>query len=159
MAIGSVVESEPISVRQSFALKRLMAGDTVKDAARRSGIGYSTLRKWMAHDAAFRDALVRGRRALMEATLSLAHAVSEKAVGCLVDSVDGKPISPQQIRAAGMLIDLAVKASERFDVLGELEALRKLVYGESPERDSEAEDSGDEPEGPEGLQLLPRPAG
>jgi hypothetical protein len=55
-----------LNPRQAAAVAALLGGASAEEAARRAGVGRSTLFRWKADDPAFREALDAGRRALVE---------------------------------------------------------------------------------------------
>jgi predicted site-specific integrase-resolvase len=80
------VASENLTAKQEKALAALLALGEVKAAAKSSGVGETTLWRWLKDDA-FNAAYRDGRRRLVEASASRLTADSSKASRVLLEAV------------------------------------------------------------------------
>lgn len=114
--------------KQELAIAALLSQRSIEDAARASGIGEKTLRRWLqtaSFSNAYRDAR---RQAVGQATARLQQATSAAVSVLLTIMLDANASSSSRIRAAQVVIDTSFKAVELDDIearLVELERLRK----------------------------------
>lgn len=126
-------EREPeLDRRQTRVLGLLLAGFHVSTVAKKTGVGRSTIFRWLRHDEAFKDALRAGQRqSLGELSRSLA-AFDQLAVATLADLARDKKIPPATRRAAAnqllqrriqvaMVADLEDRLSMLEDAEGDID--------------------------------------
>ena len=117
--------------RQQKALVALIRAPTIEAAAEKAGVGYSTLRRWMREDTAFKiayraafDELLQDASA--QAKQSLSPAL--KALGEIVED-EGQPATAR-ISAARSILEYGLKLTETVDILARLDALEGSLGGE-----------------------------
>jgi hypothetical protein len=102
------------------AVTALLSCATIKQAARKAGVGLRTLTRWLSDDRQFQQLLARARqRALELAVGRLAKSTANAVTTLAKASKDG------DVKAAGMVIDRALKGVELADVLARVERLEE----------------------------------
>jgi hypothetical protein len=121
------VASENLNPKQEKALASLLALGEVKAAAKASGVGETTLWRWLKDEtfaAAYRD----GRRRLVEACASRLTTDSAKASKMLLDiAEDTSAPASARVSAARAIIENSIKAIETLDLEPRLKELEKAV--------------------------------
>jgi hypothetical protein len=113
---------EKLDRTKEAAIAALLARPSIKAAAAQVGVNEQTLRSWLKLPdflAEYRAA----RRQLVEAALARLQKAAGKAVRTLVRNLKAAKAS-DQIRAACVLLEQAVKAVEVLDLSTQLEELR-----------------------------------
>ena len=111
------------SRKHQEAIAALLGARTIADAARATGIGEKTLRRWLSEpdfqDAyrSAREEAVRGAVGRLQALLSKATETLERALSC------GKPAV--ELRAAVAAFEQAYKGTELLDLADRIAALEK----------------------------------
>lgn len=120
-----------MTARQKKALAALISSPTIKAAAKASGIGYTTIRRWLKEDEAFAqayrdaaaevmdDAVFLARNSITPALLTLRQIISDKGQAGAVRS-----------QASRTLLEYGAKLTERGDVLDRLDKLEKSMQEE-----------------------------
>jgi hypothetical protein len=106
---------------QELAIAALLSCRTIKAAAKRCGIDESSLRGWLRLPefvAEYRAA----RREIVDSAICRIQAATDKAVRTLERNLKGKRPS-DEIRAATVLLEFAVKAVDQTNLLARIEAL------------------------------------
>lgn len=103
------------------AVAALLAAPTVMAAAKKAGVGYRTLKTWLAEDA-FRGQYAEARRRLLEHSLSRLQRATAAAVTTLLKAIRGDD-GKLAVRAAVAVIDRALKGAELMEVEARLAAL------------------------------------
>ena len=117
-----------MTARQKKALAALISSPTIKAAAKTSGIGYTTIRRWLKEDEAFvqayrdaaaevmDDAVFLARNSITPALLTLRQIISDKGQNGAVRS-----------QASRTLLEYGARLTERADVLERLDKLEKSM--------------------------------
>lgn len=114
--------------KQEVAIAALLTQRSIEDAARASGIGEKTLRRWLqtpTFSTAYRNAR---RQAVGQATARLQQATSAAVSVLLTIMLDGNAPTSSRIRAAQAVIDTSFRAVELDDIearVAELESLKE----------------------------------
>jgi hypothetical protein len=108
--------------KREAAVAALLEEPTVQKAAARAGVGYRTLKQWLAEDREFQELYARARRQLLQHAVGRLQRACGKAVSRLVRAL-GAGKDADAIRAATAILDRAVSGAELLDVLERLEAL------------------------------------
>ena len=117
--------------RQKKALSALIESPSIKQAAERAGIGYSTVRTWLKEDAVFRAAYQTELAALVESAAAQAKRALSPALSTLREIVEDPEVSTAaRISAARALLEYGIRAIEAFDLIPRLEALERGFHEE-----------------------------
>ena len=76
-----------LSAAQSLALTRLLAGETVTEAARAAGVDRTTVHRWLREDFSFQASLNRGKREIRQAIQARLLQIAHEAVGTVESAV------------------------------------------------------------------------
>src|SRR5262245_24269845 len=107
------------------AVAALLEMPTFGEAAERLGVSESTLRRW-AQQPEFAELYREARLQMLEGTLARLQAATGGAVETLVRLLDdGSPNAA--CRAAGLILDHAVRAAELLDLSVRLKALESRL--------------------------------
>ena len=117
------MEDEELSGRQTSAILALLTTKTLADAAKKAGVGESTLREWMAQPA-FAAKLRTARGEVIDRTVTALVRVSLQAVAELERNLDPKKPPEVQVRAAKALLDQLVKVVALADLQSQVDDLR-----------------------------------
>jgi hypothetical protein len=102
---------------QEQALAALLEKRTIAEAAAVVGVNEKTLREWLK-DPGFAAAYRQTRRELLEASIGRIQAATGTAVDTLLAvAQDAEAKSADRLRAAGLLLEYAVRGAEVADVL------------------------------------------
>jgi hypothetical protein len=116
-----------LNAKQESALAALLTLGEVRAAAKKAGIGETTLWRWLK-DEAFASAYREARRKVLEATASRLTSDSTKASRVLLQiAQDKKAPASARVSAAKVIIENAVKAVETLDLEPRLKELEKAV--------------------------------
>ncbi|MDT7807328.1 MAG: hypothetical protein QOJ70_1141 [Acidobacteriota bacterium] len=121
------VASENLTAKQEKALASLLALGEVKAAAKSSGVGETTLWRWLKEDA-FNAAYRDGRRRLVEASASRLTADSSKASRVLLEiAEDRQAPASARVAAARAIIENSIKVVETLDLEPRLKEIEKRL--------------------------------
>ena len=113
---------------QHKAIEALLIASDVKDAAKRAGVAYSTLRGWLAADAAFAAAYADARRQATEQALAVIQASARDAAGVLAEIMNDPDVPPaHRLNAAWRVLELATRAIERDEIERRLADLERQL--------------------------------
>lgn len=116
--------------RQQRALAALIRSPTIEAAATAAGIGYTTLRRWLKEDDAFRSAYQAELTGLVEAAAAQAKQSLAPALSTLREIVEDPEVgAAARISAARALLDYGLKLTEIADIIPRLEALENDARG------------------------------
>jgi hypothetical protein len=111
--------------KRETAIAALLTCQTLKQAARKVGIGERTLRLWLREDE-FRCAYQAARRQALEKAISSLHGALGQAVQTLKRRLKGGK-EADQIRAALGIFDRAMSGAEMLDLTSKVEELETIV--------------------------------
>ena len=110
--------------KQGQAIVALMSCTSTEAAARKAGVGESTLRAWLTKPD-FLAALRGAQREIYQQSMTQLVRVTGKAVAALEQILDDKEAPPAvRVSAAKAVLDLAAKASDD-DLEARVEALER----------------------------------
>ena len=112
------VENSSLTIRQQSALSIIAASPSVAQAARTSGIGQSTIYRWMEDDD-FRGELTRLRRESAELARRELQGLMLRSVSVLADAMED-PDKAVRLRAARYAMSFALR-------VGEIETLKREI--------------------------------
>jgi hypothetical protein len=124
---------EKLTRRQEAAIAALLTRPTVEAAAAECGVGYSTLKGWLAQPG-FRAEYAAARRRLVDRAVLVLQQATTRAVGTLVRHLEAdRPADA--ISAAKTVLDQAFRGMEILDLAAEVQSLREEVEAIRHERD------------------------
>jgi hypothetical protein len=115
-----------LTPKQSALIAALLTETTVSAAACKAGVSEATARRWLAQVAvanAYRDA----RRQIVEQALVVLQRATNGAVLTLLRNLSATTPEAVQVRAAGMILDYAVRAVEISDLAARVDQLEQLI--------------------------------
>ena len=116
--------------RETF-LAALLAGNSIKDAAREAGIGERTGKRWMS-EAEFRSEYDRARRELVQQATSRLRKSMNRSVDTL-DSIAADSDAPpaSRVSAGRAIVELGLKAVVLEDLENRIRQLEESLKGEN----------------------------
>lgn len=120
-----------LTPNQVSALAALLAGRSVRAAAKAAGVDPATVHRWL-NDPSFRAAQQAGRRELAQQSLAQLQGITKTAIGVVEELMTDKtkPASVR-LRAAQIVIEATVKWLELEDFADRLTALEQ-AYATKP---------------------------
>jgi hypothetical protein len=120
-------EDRQLNVRQTRAIAALIEHATITEAAAACDIGESTIRRWLADDEAFREALRDATQRLLEHTLAHAPIAADKAVKVLEEMIaNEKAPANARVAAAKYLDARRLRLLEVGDLQHRVDELEEL---------------------------------
>jgi hypothetical protein len=118
---------EKMTRKRSEAIAALLECPTVSMAAQKTGIGETTLWRWMKNDE-FRTAYREAKRRLVDSAINRLSAASSGAVDTLVDVMKDKD-SPanSRVSAAKSILETSIKVIEIESLEDRMTVLEKLL--------------------------------
>lgn|SRR5262245_11810958 len=105
-----------LTPRQSRAIEALLSEPTVRGAARKAGVGVTTLYRWLA-EPAFCEALGLARARAFEVGLTTMQSLGELSTETLAEIMRDKTAPPAaRVRAALGALASIVRAHELFEM-------------------------------------------
>jgi hypothetical protein len=120
MTVGSAGKRP---TREDAAVAALLTEKTIAEAAKKAGIGESTLLRWMA-EPAFKARYRAARRQVVEHAVSGLQQATSNAVEALTRNLSCG-VAASEIAAAKAIIDFAVKGVELVDLAERVETLEQ----------------------------------
>jgi hypothetical protein len=122
---------EKLTRKQDQAIAALLSAPTIPEAAQQAGVGEHTLRRWL-QDAAFSEAYRAARRQVVQQAIVQVQRATKKAVETLLGVMaDNAAPSSAKVRAAQVILDLALRVVELEDIETRLVALEAQAQGRS----------------------------
>jgi len=110
-----------LNSRQTRALQAILASPSLAEAARRSGIGEATIRRWMRQDAEFQESVAEARRAALSGVLTgLQTGMADAAQALREIATSTSARDADRIAASRTLLQLGIQA------VGEVETTERL---------------------------------
>lgn len=114
---------EKLARKQEQAISALLTAPTVGEAAKKAGIGSSTLHRWM-QDPGFRNLYLAARREVVGHTTAALQHASATAVRTLLNVMgDMDAPASSRVAAARAVLDLAYRGVELEDLSARLDYL------------------------------------
>lgn len=120
-----VVLDEKLTPKQESLLVALLSEKTAIDAAKKVGIGETTMHRWLKLPG-FQNAFRQARRAIVEAAIARLQNVASEAAEALQRNLTCG-IAASEIRAALGVLDHAVKGIELADLTQRVEEMERFV--------------------------------
>ena len=120
-----VIENSNLTFRQRSALPTIAASPTMAQAARSSGIGESTLRRWLEDDS-FRDELTRLRQESSILARQELQGLMLRSVSVLAEAMNNPDVTVQ-LRAARYALSFAVQIGEAEKLRSDIQALEEVL--------------------------------
>ncbi len=119
--------SEKLTTAQWSALRALVAGSDYAAAASVSGVSVRTVRRWRTLKW-FRSELEAEQSRVMEASCLRLGNLTQKALSVLEDMMDDPEVAAGvRVRAAGLVIDAALRWKEVADLAARVENLERSL--------------------------------
>ena len=117
-----------LTAKQKRAIAALISSPTIKAAAKASGIGYTTIRRWLKNDAEFAQAYRDAASEIMDNAVFLARNSMTPALLTLRQIIaDKEQNGAVRSQASRTLLEYGAKLTERADVLDRLEKLEQSM--------------------------------
>jgi hypothetical protein len=117
--------------KREQAIAALLTEPTLAAAANRSGVGETTLWRWL-QDPGFQNAYASARRSVVDAAIANLQQAATEAVACLRRNLNCGQVGAE-VRAAGVILDHVLGVLDRLDFeerLRRLEALPEVRNGQ-----------------------------
>src|SRR5262249_14467648 len=129
MVTAGVRVAWPGTAKQARGVAAVASSRTLEGAARRIGVNASTLRRWRELPA-FQEAERQARQRILDETLTGIVAMQRKALAALARNLEsGTPAA--EIRAAELIVNLALKLTETVDLARRVEAMEQRAAAPS----------------------------
>lgn len=112
--------------RQRRFVEAYLSGLSLVEAARASGIGESTARRWL-RDPQVRQALRQAQREIVGEAVQRLAQLSAQAVETLADILTHEPSSAVRLRAVETVLGNLVRLLETLDIAERIEVLEQAV--------------------------------
>ncbi|NCC53773.1 MAG: hypothetical protein EOM20_21565 [Spartobacteria bacterium] len=112
-----------LTARQKQAIEALLSSSSITEAAKATGIARRTLHRWLSNEA-FSLVLICERRTMLDVALNKLRVHVGEAVDTLARLL-GDQHSGVQLQAAKTILDMAMRAAERTDVIQRIENLER----------------------------------
>jgi hypothetical protein len=112
--------------RREQAIAALLAEPTVERAAARAGISAATLKRWLAQPD-FAGAFRQARRELVENAITRLQQTTLTAVATLHDCMQDDKPAQARVRAAAIVVEQSLRASELVDLQQQVDELKAAV--------------------------------
>ena len=119
-------ENENLTERQEKVIPFLVSCPSIDAAAKESGVGRSTIHKWITENQAFRDAVRRGRDMVARAAFDAIRNHIDKAVATLAELLDSENDNVRR-RAARDILDMSVKIAEVHEIEERLDSIEEAI--------------------------------
>lgn len=107
--------------RQQKALAALIRAPTVEAAARSSGIGYGTIRRWLREDEEFKAAYKTALDEMIDDAAAQAKHCLTLAFDTLSEIMQNKGISPMaRVGAARAVLEYGLRLTEANDIIAQI---------------------------------------
>lgn len=121
--------TEKVHPKRDLAILTLLETGSLEATAKKIGVGYSTLTRWMQSDA-FRTAYADARQQVFQVGLSRLQALSVEAVHALKRNLKcGRPMA--EIRAASAILQFGTHGAELLDIADRLATLESRLKRET----------------------------
>jgi len=108
------------------AIAALLSERSLSAAARRAGVIERTIRRWLTEDTEFKADLVQSRRAIFEAGVERAQALTGLAVETLCDLLGEKKCPAVRLGASRLLLEFSSNRNDAATIMAKLEELERL---------------------------------
>jgi hypothetical protein len=135
-------DSTTISTKQEKLIAFLVTEPTIEKACEKAGITPVTYWRWTKENE-FKREYRKARRTILENAVARLQGLTLDAVDCLARNLNSE-IPSIEIRAASMILDLAVKGvemldlEERLDIVERVQQNREQTYERIKKQDKQA---------------------
>ncbi len=119
-----------LTPNQTRAVAALLTHGSPGKAAAAAGVSLRTLSRWQA-DPVFRAAVRTASTQALDATIGLLRTATSKALATLVEALKSKESEALRVRAAGLILDHALKA-DADQLRARVEALEEALSNVEP---------------------------
>jgi transposase-like protein len=117
-------DDKELSERQLAVLLALLDERTVAAAARKAGVGRSTVYQWLKEEPLFRQAVGQARAKLFEEALDLLNSGMAKAIEKLLETLDHGSAT-LRLKAASEIARLGMEMRSTHDIEAKLQELEE----------------------------------
>jgi hypothetical protein len=119
------------TVKQEKAIMALLSEPTIKLAAKKAGVGETTLYRWMQEET-FDKAYKEARKKTLDQTISRLQQTTTNAVQTLKDVMEDKEApASSRVTAAKTVLEMSFKAYELQDLASKIEEMEKYIEEQS----------------------------
>ena len=113
--------------KQEQAIAALLSSPTIEEAAKSSGIGRTTIFKFLQNET-FRDAYREARGQVVRQAITQAQGACSEAVEVLKEIMNDKQSpSSTRVAAARTILETSVKAVELEEIITRIERIEKKI--------------------------------
>lgn len=113
--------------KQEKAISALLQAQSIREAAKESGIAEATLHRWLK-DESFQEAYRAAKREVVQHALCRLQRSAGKAVKVLVDIAEGKKTpASARVSAAKVILETSLKAVEYEDLEKRISEIEKIM--------------------------------
>lgn len=116
-----------MTVKQQKALAALISSPTRAEAAKRAGVGVTTLRRWLSEDDAFRAAYRAALAELLEDASKQSKQSLSMALDVLREIMHDGENAQTRIQAARSTLEYALKLHEAAEVEARMDELEQRI--------------------------------
>ncbi len=121
--------------RRELAVAALLEVPTIQEAAKASGVGLTTLHRWIREDIEFQTAYREAKRRALDQAIARLAVISSQAVETLREVMgDAEAPANARVSAAKAVLDAAFKASETEDLAVRVTELERLASNQNQGR-------------------------
>jgi len=104
----------------------LLSERSLSVAATRAGVGERTIRRWLTEDQEFKTELAQARRAIFQAGVERAQALTGLAVETLRELLAEKKHPAVRLGASRLLLEFSTNRNDADTIIARLEDLERL---------------------------------
>lgn len=124
-------KEQNINSKQEKAIAALLTEPTIKLAAKKTGIGETTLYRWMQEET-FDKAYKEARKKALDQTIFRLQQTTTDAVQTLKDvMVDKESPASSRVTAAKTVLEMSFKAYELQDLASKIEDMERYIEEQS----------------------------
>lgn len=113
--------------KQEKAISALLQAQSIREAAKESGIAEATLHRWLK-DESFKEAYRAAKREVVQHALCKLQRSAGKAVKVLIDiAEDEKTPASARVSAAKVILETSLKAVEYEDLEKRISEIEKII--------------------------------
>lgn len=109
------------------AILALLSERTIERAAKRSGVGARTLRRWLGEDKSFRTEYDAARRTTFQAAMNRIQCLTADAVDTLEDLLRDRKHAAVRLGAARTVMEIGLHQHDADTLIERIEALEATV--------------------------------
>ncbi len=125
---------ERINKKQHLVISALITERTMEDAARKAGIGKTTIFRWL-QDEAFQNAYRQARSEIVRHAITQAQNACSEAITVLKEIMSSKEApASTRVSAAKVVLETSIKAVELEDIIARIEKIETHLNSKDQKR-------------------------